>query len=271
MVCQLLARSRRDAETQRRGDAEDGGHARFLLKRSFKAHAICNSRQPCFHEAVETEPAINRRRARRTPPKPSRFEWILKALRHPLTVLLMGTIITSLAIPWLNARSARARQIQEAQQAKAMEIIKSIGADNVRLNAVRSAFDVFEKEGGLTGGPALIEERRVELRKRVYDSYGDFEQTAWWWYGEIGREAELFGWLPKSDMSTFQTLATHYQENLLQSAAAIQKPWKRYLSQVNENTTDKKTPMMPAIESELGHKQAERDQLGAAMVRLFIK
>jgi|GEM_PF-1413478 len=219
--------------------------------------------------AVETEPI--RRRIRKPPAKISRLEWMLKTLRHPLTILLIGTIISSLAIPWLNARSTRARQIQDARQAKAMEIIKSIGADNVRLNSVRSAFDVFEKEGGLAGGNALIEERRLELRKRVYDSYGDFEQTAWWWYWEIGRESELFGWLPEADISSFQALAKRYQENLYQSTTSIQKPWRRYLSEVKESTSEKKIPLMPIIETELGRKQAERDELGAAMVRLFIK
>lgn len=194
-----------------------------------------------------------------------------ETLRHPLTVLLIGTIISSLAIPWLNARSTRARQIEEARQTKAMEILKGIGADNVRLNAVRSAFDVFEKEGGLAGNPVLTEERRVELRKRVYDSYGNFEQTAWWWYWEIGREAELFGWLPKSDIASFQALARRYQDNLFQSSTSIQKPWKRYLSETKESSAEKKTPLMPAVETELGRKQAERDQLGAEMIRLFLR
>lgn len=176
-----------------------------------------------------------------------------------------------MAVPWLNTRSARARQVEEARQQKAMEILKGARDDNARLNIVRSAFQVFEKEGGLSGSAEVMEARRAELRKRVYDGYGEFEQGAWWWYWGIGREAELFGWLPAGDIASFRGLAKAYQENLEESSNLVQTPWRRYLSDVKETAAEKKQPLMPTIEGPLGKKQAERDELCARMVRLFLK
>ncbi len=219
---------------------------------------------------MEPETSPNRRpRIARASTK--RKHWLPDSLRHPLTVLFAGTVISSMAIPWLNARSARARQVEEARQLKAMEILRGAIADNTRLNSVRSAFNVFEKEGGLTGNPELVEERRAELRKRVYDSYGEFEQTAWWWYWGVAREAELFGWLPATDIATFRAVAQQYQDNLYECSAFVQRPWQRYLSEAKESPAEKKQPLMPAMESTLGKKQAERDLLCARMVRLFLK
>lgn len=214
-------------------------------------------------------PPPRRPRISRTPAPTA--NGLLRFLRHPLTVLFAGTVISSLAIPWLNTRSAQARQVEEARQAKAMEILKSVGADNARLNSVNSAFLMFEKEGGLTGSAELVEERRTELRKRVYEGYEAFEQSAWWWYWGIGREAELFGWLSAADTAEYRRLAKLYQDNLFESSKFIQLPWKRYLSEVKESAAEKKHLLIPTIEPTLGKKQAERDELAARMVRLFIK
>ncbi len=213
----------------------------------------------------------NLRRVTPSKPKPSTMQLILGFLRHPLTVLCIGTVITTLAVPWLNARSSVATQIAQARQAKAMEVLKGVGSDNVRLNLVRSAFNVFEKEGGLSGTPEIIEQRRTELRKRVYDGYGQFEQTAWWWYWEIAREAELFGWLSAENAAEFRQLAKQYADNLYQSIALVQIPWGRYLAESKETQAAKKQPLMPGLEDALGKKQAERDALADQMVRLFLK
>jgi hypothetical protein len=212
----------------------------------------------------------NLRRVAPSKAKPSTFQLLLGFLRHPLTVLCIGTVITTLAVPWLNARSSVARQIAEARQAKALEVLKGVGSDNVRLNLVRSAFQVFEKEGGLTGTPEIIEQRRAELRKRVYDGYGEFEQTAWWWYWEIAREAELFGWLSPSKAAEFRQLAKQYSTNLSESVALVQIPWNRYLAESKETPAAKKQALMPTLEDSLGKKQAERDALADQMVRLFL-
>ena len=210
------------------------------------------------------------RRPRPTKPKPKAVHWLLEFLRHPLTVLCIGTVITTLAVPWLNARSSVARQVSEARQTKALEVLKGVGSDNVRINLVRSAFNVFEREGGLSGTPEIVEQRRTELRKRVYDGYGEFEQTAWWWYWEIAREAELFGWLTPAKAAEFRGLAKQYEQNLYDSMALVQIPWKRYLAETKETVAEKRQPLMPGLDQSLGGKQAERDALADRMVRLFL-
>lgn len=220
---------------------------------------------------METESKPQRRARLAQVQKPALEHRLIRFLRHPLTVLFVGTVITSMAVPWLNTQSARARQIEDARQQKAMEILKGATADNARLNSVRSAFRVFEEEGGLTGSAELVEARRGELRKRVYDSYGEFEQSAWWWYWGIGREAELFGWLAKPDIAEFQKLAKQYQDNLSEASTLVQKPWRRYLSELKESPSEKEQPVVPQIETALGVKQAQRDELCARMVRLFLK
>ncbi len=219
---------------------------------------------------MEPDPKPHRRPriAKNLNPTP---HWVIMLLRHPLMVLFAGTIISSIGIPWLNTRSAQARQVEESRQTKALEILKDSTNDNARLNSIGSAFGMFEKEGALTGSTELIEERRSELRKRVYEGYEAFEQSAWWWYWGIGREAELFGWLSPAEIAAYRQLAKQYQDNLYESSKLIQIPWRSYLAEVKESPTEKKQPLMPTIETSLGKKQAERDELAARMVRMFIK
>jgi hypothetical protein len=194
---------------------------------------------------------------------------IAEAMRHPLILLMLGSILTSIIIPWLNARSARVEQVQLARADKAKEILKSVSADNARVNLMRAAFDTFEKEGGLVASIQL-EERRTELRKRVYDGYNEFESTAWWWYWEIAREAEIFGWLSSGDLERLKKFCVEYQQNLEAVSKSIQRPWRRYLSEIKENASDKKLTVMPEVSSELGALQSKREAICKAMVQLFL-
>jgi len=185
-------------------------------------------------------------------------------LRHPLMLLLAGTLLSSLIIPWINGRSARVERRQNGRQQKAVEVLRAAGQDTRRLNALRSAFDNYERDVGT----ASVAERRTELRRRVYELYGEFDGEAWWWYRAALREADVFDWLSGAEQQRMRELADGYEANLLKATGKIlEGPWQRYLSK--EAGAADGEPVMPALNKQLGELQAQRDELTEKMVRVF--
>lgn len=211
-------------------------------------------------------PDESRPRRTRTaaPPAPRLVPWWREILRHPLTLLLAGTLLSSLIIPWINGRSARVERRQNGRQTKAVEILRAAGQDTRRLNALRASFENYERDTGT----ASVADRRAELRQRVYELYGEFDGDAWWWYRAALREADVFDWLTVPEQQQMRELADAYEANLLKATRSIlDGPWQRYLGK-QAGAADG-TPVMPALNRQLGELQAQRDVVTERMVRVF--
>lgn len=181
-------------------------------------------------------------------------------------LLMAGTLLSSLIIPWINGRSARVERRQNGRQQKAVEVLRAAGQDTRRLNALRAVFDSYERDVGAAKGES-VEDRRADLQRRVYDLYGEFNGDAWWWYWEALREADVFDWLNPAEQARLRQLASRYQENLTAAVKAFEPPWQRYLSEERRATGN--SAVMPAATKQLGDLQAQRDELAAEMVRVF--
>jgi hypothetical protein len=145
-----------------------------------------------------------------------------------------------------------------------VEVLRAAGQDTRRLNALRSAFENYERDTGT----ASVAERRAELRRRVYELYGEFDGDAWWWYRAALREADVFDWLTAPEQQRMRELADGYESNLLKATRVIlDGPWQRYLGR-QAGAADGE-PVMPGLNKQLGELQAQRDVLTERMVRVF--
>ena len=110
-------------------------------------------------------------------------------LRHPLTVLLTGTLLTYLLLPVISARLNRSRLLTEARLNRALEIISRSSEVEREINSLQTVLDTFHKDN--LSGLSLQENRQSEqmrLRSEVQQRYLAFDNKAWWWYGNLHDE-----------------------------------------------------------------------------------
>jgi hypothetical protein len=142
--------------------------------------------------------------------------------RHPLFLLLLGSLIGSVLIPWLNTRADRQRLLREARLKAASEIIRHNLDMNQKLNTLQTTLELFHKNNASSVIP--VSERsheRAALRIRFDSAYLDFDQFAWWWYRDIYRDAVLLGIADKQKLKIISTALEAYTRNLSDSAGTV--------------------------------------------------
>src|SRR5262245_33649826 len=100
--------------------------------------------------------------------------------RHPLTLLIVGTLTGSVLIPWVAGRANKQAVLTEARVKEAIDIMTTSNSVNAILNKMTTAWDTFEKYSA----PESEEDyrrRREEHRHKIDSLYADFDSIAWWW------------------------------------------------------------------------------------------
>jgi len=150
-----------------------------------------------------------------------------EVLKHPLIVLLLGSLIGSVIVPYVSGRSARAGQIEELKMSSALAAVKNNNDVDRRLNILITTFGSFWKDTQET----TREDRKAELRTKIYGLYEEFDQTAWWWFDEARQQAKLLGLLSEEEASETEAISAQYNNSLGKSVAALDSVWQISLRQ----------------------------------------
>src|SRR5262245_49945760 len=89
--------------------------------------------------------------------------------RHPITILLVGAIISSLLIPSISHVIAERRENDLARRQKAAEILKAASKIDRQVHLIATAFENFEQD--VTAYQLKDDEfkwEQKELRKQIY-------------------------------------------------------------------------------------------------------
>ena len=70
----------------------------------------------------------------------------LHILRHPLFLLVVGSVIGSFLIPWISQKTDRNRVLREARLKKAVEIVNHNTETISQLNAMVTRLGIFHKD-----------------------------------------------------------------------------------------------------------------------------
>src|SRR5438270_10956344 len=118
---------------------------------------------------------------------------LLEASKHPLVILLVGTLLGSVFIPEINSRATRAREFEELRAERALAAVKTNSEVDRLLNLLLTDFAYFwndTKDGE-------FESRRPELRAKIYETHKEFDRFAWWWFDQAWQEAAILGLIEK--------------------------------------------------------------------------
>jgi hypothetical protein len=184
---------------------------------------------------------------------------------HPLTILLIGTVLSVVLVPHFSEQIDHKRLINETRLKKATEILAD-NADTARnLNRLSTTLGIFQKD---SRGPAArflsLEKAQKELRTLMVDRYLEFDRQAWWWPGQIHVEAKILEIASQQELDRLEQIGSQYNDNLVASVTAIDILWSTFLR-------EKYNPVDPRNEELLNQTQAKLIQLNQERSKLCME
>ena len=147
--------------------------------------------------------------------------------KHPLALLLLGTAIGSVAIPHFNARAARDARLADLRVEHAKSALATANDVDKRLNAILTTFANYLKdEVGDGNDVQAAPEAVIRLRERVYDQYGEFDATAWWWHWRYLRDASLLHLVDDNGATEIRHACETYQQTLIDTVNELGRLWR---------------------------------------------
>lgn len=150
-----------------------------------------------------------------------------RILKHPLFLLILGTLLGSVLIPFITSQAAHAREVEEVRSQRALSALQENYQVEERLNVLLTTFGTFWSETDDTNREA----RRPELRTKIYSVYEEFDRTGWWWFDEAWQTARILSLLSPSETQEAQKLSDDYRASLRTFTEAMDPVWKMSLAQ----------------------------------------
>lgn len=150
-----------------------------------------------------------------------------QTLKHPMFLLILGTLLGSVLIPYVSSQSAHAREIEEVRSQRALAALQENYQVDRRLNLLLTTFGTFWSETDETNREA----RRPELRAKIYSLYEEFDRAGWWWFDEAWQTARILSLLDQNEVQEAQRLSEEYRASLRQFTAALDPVWHMSLAQ----------------------------------------
>jgi hypothetical protein len=191
---------------------------------------------------------------------------------HPLTVLLIGTALSTVLIPHFSSQIDHARLIDEARVKKATEILADNADTERNLNELITTLAIFEKD---SRGPAArfisLDKAQKELRALMERRYLQFNRQAWWWISQMHAEAKILEIASKQELDTLEQTRNQYNDNLITSTKAIDKVWGAFLREKYNPTDPQNEKLVIQTQTELDHLNQERSRLCMESAQILAK
>jgi hypothetical protein len=170
---------------------------------------------------------------------PSTIRLVLDILKHPLVLLVIGATITSLLVPYLNAKVNRNEILQAARLKKAIEIGEHNTEFNSKFNTLKTMLESFHRRSvRLQLKPSEFRETKSKFLDEFSRRYLDLDEKAWWWYPALEREASVLHLTSKSELQALDTELNEYGDNLNKSFGILRPLWQA-LTSYEYNPDDK--------------------------------
>jgi uncharacterized membrane-anchored protein YhcB (DUF1043 family) len=159
-------------------------------------------------------------------PRTSFLNSSLDVLKHPLLLLIVGSIIGSILIPRISEKASHAKALQDARLRKAVDIIDNNTRTISQLNALRTRLGMFHTDNvRLSPSPAKLDGMRDKLGAEMNDRYLEFEKTGWWWYRDLNDEAVVLEIVPRTGSEKLRSDVNAYHSNILATVNLLNQMW----------------------------------------------
>jgi hypothetical protein len=191
-------------------------------------------------------------------------------LGHPLFLLIVGSVIGSLLIPWIGNQINRKKVLQEARLRKAVEIVESNTKTVSQLNGMVTKLSSFHDNNiKLKPTPAKLGELQMKLVEDMDSRWSDFDKTAWWWPEDLNTEAMILGTIPASGAGTLRKDIDAYKKNILDTSNAMKELWSPCISADYDYKDDRINKVRDEMRKKLVDLFNARNQLVTNLVNDF--
>ncbi|MDT7042840.1 hypothetical protein [Candidatus Nitronereus thalassa] len=150
-------------------------------------------------------------------------------LGHPLIILLVGTVLSSILIPSWFRESDEAKLRREARLGLAVEVTKHSSEGTQLLNRVVTTLELFCRDEPDARAIPRTEADLLALRQRLAEEYAEFNLRAWYWYWEVLVRANGLSMTEESQQQ-LMSLFEHHKTLVSEFGVVLGKVWKRCTS-----------------------------------------
>jgi hypothetical protein len=194
-------------------------------------------------------------------PAPKRLS---EACGHPLFILVLASVVSTLLVPLIAEKSDRAKQIQDARLATSRETLNNSAETEERLNALIVMIELYRKDN--RNNPQW-KVAQAETRKVFSERYLEFDRQAWWWISPLSIRAELLR--IGVDSQTASTHLNEYKGLVVESIATLDPYWDACLRSDKVPGDPRLEKMGALTRAKLVVLQKKRGEIVGKLVHLF--
>lgn len=187
-----------------------------------------------------------------------------------MLLLIVGAILSSFIIPYVNSQSNHTKLLQETTLKKSIEIVKHNSEINRQLNTILTTIEMFHKDN--VSGVSQLEnykEAQEKLRNKINGLYLEFDKYAWWWQWEIYHEAVILELTSSDELQHVDNILKEYESNIAENVKDIYSFLYACLDkEYNPKNTDI-TNQMLELRNKHTELTADRDKNISKIIRIF--
>lgn len=200
------------------------------------------------------------------------FNSWLEFLKHPLLLLIVGSVIGSILIPRISEKASRTKALQDARLSKAVEIVDNNTKTFSQLNALRTRLGMFHTDNvRLKPSPAKLKELQDKLSEDMNNRYLEFERTGWWWYRDLNDEAVILEIVPPTGSDKLRDDVNAYHANVVQTVTVLNEMWHPCVEGGYDYKDGRVTQIMEKVNKEWEDLGNARNQLVNNLVADFTR
>lgn len=194
----------------------------------------------------------------------------LKRMQQPLSLLILGTVLGSVIVPYLNDLSNRKKVRHEERVKMALSIVEQSHETDRRLYNLMEYLVLFRKDHKDSSASGVsLKKEQYSARKAFDEMYLSFNAQAWWWHWNVKSESRLSAIATQQEAETISRLAREYSDALQQSTAAISKAWDRFLKQPFDPADPQNDALIKDVQQELTATRNRRNDIALEMAQVF--
>src|SRR5262249_22078710 len=177
--------------------------------------------------ARDNEVTVTKGGSESMPVTESRQRQLVETLKHPLILLLLGSVLTYLIWPAVTSKVNHRQAIRDLKLKKASEIGANHIEFNSKFNVLRSVLETFH-DNQIAAKPTREEFKAAQkdLDKTFNDRQCGLTEKEWWWYRDIQRETTINKLIPPEAVETLNNSIAQYHQNITDAHKAILPLWQ---------------------------------------------
>jgi hypothetical protein len=193
-----------------------------------------------------------------------------KRLQQPLTLLLIGTLLGSVLIPFVNDISNQRKVRHEERIKIALTIVEQSHETDRRLSNLINYLVLFRKDhDDPSASRAFIKAEQSSARKTFNEMYISFNAQAWWWHWTVKSESSLSALATQPESKRISELARQYSDSLEECSHAVTSLWDPFLKNAYNPADPKNDQLIAEASDNLTKARKRRNEIALEMARVF--